>query len=176
MAACGLGSSPPWPSAALLRWALYSWWLSNTAWGECSASGLGWEGGWVLKQHFSFRVSAEGSALTGCGNGSFCSLKWSCWWLDSFWDAVVDLWTFFFPLQFWRRKKKFFFFFKPCVVLHHPSTLLSSSAIKLPSGTPERGYSLLFVWFLVGNYIKMSRIFASLILIFEITSPQFHEV
>lgn len=54
-----LGSSPPWPSAALLWWAAYSWWLTNTAWGGCLASG-----GWVAEcLNSTFRLGSQLKAV-----------------------------------------------------------------------------------------------------------------
>lgn len=60
----------------------------------------------------------------------------------------------------------------PFIVLHYPSSLITSTNIKLPSSTPEWGYGLLFVWFLVVNYIKMNRIVALLVLVFKTRIPQ----
>lgn len=60
----------------------------------------------------------------------------------------------------------------PFIVLHYPSSLITSTNIKLPSSTPEWGYGLLFVWFLVVNCIKMNRIVALLVLVFKTRIPQ----
>lgn len=58
-----------------------------------------------------------------------------------------------------------------CIIIM-PSYLMANSKIELPSSIQEWGYGLLFEWFLVVNYMEMSRIVLSLVLIFKTHSPQ----